>query len=85
MTLQQWTSWGSQGVLDNVTFSEITLRTFASSSKNPAMGKAGASMQLMLEYVLQGQEFQAALVKKMHAKYGPLKKKASRLETRTYS
>ena len=71
-----------QGVLDNVTFSEITLRDIRQQQQEPSnILKLVQSMQLMLEYVLQGQEFQAALVKKMHAKYGPLKKKASRLET----
>ena len=71
-----------QSVLDNVTFSEITLGDIRQQQQEPGnVLKLVKSMQLMLEYVLQGQEFQAGLVQKMHSKYGPLKKKVSRLET----
>ena len=72
-----------QGILDNVAFSEITLSDIRQQQQEDPSNvlKLVQSMQLMLEYVLQGQEFQAVLVRKMHAKYGPLKKRASRLET----
>ena len=70
-----------QSILDNVTFSEITLNDIGRDQGPGSVLKLVQSMQLMLEYVLQGQEFQAGLVTKMHSKYGPLKKKVSRLET----
>jgi hypothetical protein len=69
-----------QHVLDNVIFADV--------SKSALMREPAESvedlvktMQLMLEYLLHGQEHQAGLVTKMHAKYEPLKKKAQRLET----
>ncbi len=69
-----------QTVLDNLVFSDVNKSSLRSQSHQDVANLV-RMMQLMLEYLLHGQEYQAALVTKMHAKYQPMKKRVEKLET----
>lgn len=69
-----------QSVLDNLVFSDVNKSDLRSQGQQNVSCMV-RMMQLMLEYLLHGQEYQAGLVTKMHAKYRPMKKRVEKLET----
>lgn len=69
-----------QGIIDNVTFSEVSAHTLVNKDLSLHSTLINA-MQLILEYLLHSQEMQSSVITKMHSKLAPIKKKKDKLET----
>jgi hypothetical protein len=69
-----------QGLIDSLTFSDITVTDIKKGTDETLLNFIRVS-QLMLEYLLVGQEQQCGVIENLHYKYTTLKRKCTKLET----
>jgi len=69
-----------QELVDSVTFSDVTAKDLKDASKGALLNLIHIS-QLMLEYLLTGQEQQAEQIQSLYYKHSAIKQKCKKLET----